>query len=327
MTTTNDSSMSTFTNGSDMSTDVISLSSDDTSCKKSETITNDICASTGDVVTHSSDRTTISQSRTQTEDSCMSINVMPMSFNAKKSNKKKTCKHFNAYVSKFTSDEGFPFTMGYVYNTYTTLGNSISKTSELLLANLKAKGHDCTPISVHSALNRFVRNITMYKKDKSKNWFRIKSYLNEWFRVPQRKTKKPTLAVVTDDPTLLSGDDVNQEKAIAMEPEIRLKTDCEKCPAIRQSYRKAIAEFKDKLRASKLTIREMSKRFDVKRVNQDIKRKVASRLKLREKIQALRKENLSLKKEVENLKIVVERDYGAIARAEKRKRKRTELEL
>lgn len=209
----------------------------------------------------------------------------------------KTQQDYIKYVNKFVPDTGIIFLNGHVIQTWLALNKNNVATSKRIHQILTAKGHECTATAIGTNITRLNRELQIYKKSIHKNWHKIKELLNLPFKVPVLKKKATILEAV------ISQENVETPKDAQ---EMQLKRDCEKCPVLRKTFMQTIFDLKSKLRASKKIIRDMSKRFDVKRVNQNLKRNAATRDKLRHEKFVLRKENLKLKKKMDYLKAKLE---------------------
>lgn len=180
------------------------------------------------------------------------------------------------------------FLNGHVVQLWHAQNKHNVSTSKRIHEILTAKGHECTAIGINSTSVRLNRELQVYKKNINKNWSKIKEILNMPFKIPVVKKKETILEAVSLK---------NLENAKVAQ-EMQLKKDCSKCPILQKTLMKTITDLKAKFRDSKRIVREISKRFDVKRVNQNLKRNVATRDKLRHEKFALRKENLKLKKKL-----------------------------
>ncbi|KAH9514424.1 hypothetical protein Btru_025213 [Bulinus truncatus] len=197
------------------------------------------------------------------------------------------------------------FTNGFIFYIFLQLGKNVSKTAEHVVTMAES---NCHITSVKSKVSRINEQVKLYKRNIHNNWNNIVEFFDSEFKFPERKHTLPSLQ--PKHPPFISP------------VKTRIERDCQSCKYKRQTNSELLAVNRKLNFERRFEMRErirIKKTYQVKRVNDLIKRKTSriSRYQLKTKqleevlsslhkslkkshlkCQFLLKENTKLKKEI-----------------------------
>ena len=193
----------------------------------------------------------------------------------------------NALLSTYTYSEDVVQPLnGHVIQLYVANDYNRRETARDILKKFRCEADE---LAVLNRLSTLIGRLIYLRKSLSRNEVQIKSLLELEFDIqtPSKPQKRPL-----HDPSNTPGPSA---------PKI-LKTDCDKCPSLRERLSQLAEELREEKKRCRDKISDTKISYNVKAVNRSKRQTEHTKTKLRMDVAVLKKENSRLKKEVESLK-------------------------